>query len=155
MDSLERDDFIHALTQTMHFYGKELDRGQVAIWVTACNGKAVEKLKKAFMEHLQSGRYAPRPAEILALVDGMAKIAGRNELPAPPTTKCPPEIAKAWMWFIGRTTQDSNVSLFQDNIGIDVDTQEKYLEIVNFEAHKYGNPAAIPKEFRLEEIWAK
>jgi hypothetical protein len=153
MDSIERDDFVHALTQTMAFYGKELDRGQVAIWVTSCSGKAVAKLKSAFMEHLKSGRYAPRPAEILTLVDGMAKLAGRNLLPAPPTTKCPPEIAKAWMWFIGRTTKDSKTPLFQNDIGIDLDAQEQYLQIVNFEAHKFGMPDAIPAEYKIKEIW--
>ena len=155
MDSIERDDFIYALQQTMAFYGKEIDKMQTSFWVDACRDKPVAKLKLALREHIKSSRFAPKPAEILSHVDSLAKQSGRNELPPPPTTNCPPEIAKAWMWFIGRTTVGSSMAgLFDSRSDIDIEQQEKYLHVVNHEAHKYDMPEAIPDEYKLQEVWA-
>jgi hypothetical protein len=155
MDAVDRDDFVHALGQTLAFYGKDLDRMQTSFWVTACNGKPVKRLKAAMIDYVRHGKFAPKPADILSLVDSMGQQRGRNELPAPPTTSCPPDIAKAWMWFINRTAQGSNLDgLFDSQSDVDTATQEKYLHVVNHEAHKYGTPEAIPEEFRLKEVWA-
>jgi len=151
----DRDDFLYALKQTLEFYGKELDKMQSSFWWTACKDRPASKLKRALIEHTKVGRYAPRPAEILALVDSMNHYAGAtSEMHKIPTTNCPPEIASAWVWFIGRTTQDSKkMQLFQKTPDIDTKMQEKYLHIVNHEAHKYGMPESIPEEFRLREVW--
>lgn len=155
MDAVEKDDFVHALGQTMKFYGKELDAMQTSFWVTACRDRSVKKLKTALIEHVKSGRYAPRPAEILSLVDNMSDAGrGRASLPPPPTTNCPPEIAKAWMWFNKRLCSGTLLDgLFQSSPDVDAETQEKYLHLVNHEAHKYGMPEAIPDEYKLPEVW--
>ena len=154
MDSIERDDFIHALTQTMAFYGKELDRMQTTFWVDACRDRSVNKLKLSLREHIKAGRYAPRPADILALVDNMAKHHGQDALPPPPTTSCPPDIAKAWQWFIGQSAKGSSLEgIFDSKSAVDMATQERYLHIVNHEAHKYQNPEAIPDEYKIAEVW--
>ena len=151
----DRDDFLYALKQTLEFYGKELDKMQSSFWWTACKDRPASKLKRALIEHTKVGRYAPRPAEILALVDSMNHHTGAaSEMHKIPTTNCPPEIVAAWMWFIGRTTQDSKkIQLFQKRTDIDTKTQEKYLHIVNEQAHIYGTPEAIPDEFKLAEVW--
>lgn len=155
MDAVEKDDFIHALGQTLAFYGKELDRMQTSFWFTACKDKGVKQLKAALIEYTKVGKYAPKPADILAIVDNMRQHKAPKELPPPPTTNCPPEIAKAWMWFINRMTRGSNLEgLFDEHGDVDLKTQEKYLHIVNHEAHKYGTPDAIPDEYKLMEVWA-
>ena len=76
MDQIEKDDFIHALTQTMGFYGKEINKMQTTFWVDACREYPVEKLKLALRQHIQIGKYAPRPADILELCRTMAPLSG-------------------------------------------------------------------------------
>jgi len=153
----DRDDFLYSLKQTLLFYNKDLDRMQTSFWWTACKDKPIAKLKKALVEHTKVGKYAPKPADILALVDNMAINHGRrSETHAAPKTNCPPAIAEAWGWFLGRISQDCsnpNFRMFQSNTGIDIKTQEKYLHVVNHEAHKYSMPEAIPNQFKLKEVW--
>lgn len=155
MDAIERDDFVHALGQTLAFYGKELDQMQTSFWLTACRDKGSRRLKAALIEYTKIGKYAPRPADILAIVDNMSQQNKVKALPPPPTTNCPPDIAQAWMWFINRMTRGSSLEgLFDEAGAVDLETQEKYLHIVNHEAHKYGTPEAIPDEYKLREVWA-
>ena len=155
METQERDDFVHALGQTLAFYNRDpLDRMQVSFWVTACSGKPVKRLKAALLEHVKHSKFAPKPADILQLVDNMGQTQSRNQLPPPPTTNCPPEIAAAWQWFIARSAQGSNLEgIFDSKSEIDMATQERYLHQVNHEAHKYSTPDAIPDEFKLPEVW--
>ena len=154
MEAVEKDDFVHALGQTLKFYGKELDRMQVSFWVTACGDKGAKRLKAALIEYTKVGKFAPRPADILSIVDNMSQHRSvENALPPPVTTNCPPEIAQAWMWFIGRIGGDMGASLFGSKPDLDLATEERYLHLVNHEAHKYGTPEAIPDEFKLKEVW--
>lgn len=154
MDALDRDDFVHALTQTLKFYGKELDKMQTSFWVTACRDRPAKKLKAALVEHTKAGRFAPKPADILSLVDNMSQQGGRAELPPPPTTNCPPEIAQAWMWFNRVICAGSNLEgVFGKGERPDPDIEERYLFIVNEQAHIYDTPDAIPDEYRIQEIW--
>ncbi|RLA38452.1 MAG: hypothetical protein DRR06_20765 [Gammaproteobacteria bacterium] len=156
MDAVERDDFVHALGQTLAFYGKDLSMMQTSFWVTACGDKSVFQLKRALIEYTKVGKFAPKPADILSIVDNMGARHGRKEktLP-PPVTSCPPEVTKAWMWFIGRMAKGSKNldGLFDKHSDVDVATQEKYLHTINHEAHKYGTPDAVPEEFKLKEVW--
>lgn len=154
MDALDRDDFVHALTQTLKFYGKELDKMQTSFWVTACRDRPAKKLKAALVEHTKAGRFAPKPADILSLVDNMSQQGGRAELPPPPTTNCPPEIANAWIWFNKLICSTAKNELMRQKADVlDEETEERYLHIVNHEAHKYGIPDAIPEEYKLSEVW--
>lgn len=155
MDAVERDDFVHALGQTLAFYGKDLDKMQTSFWVTACNGRPVKKLKAALLDYVRVGKYAPKPADILAIIDQQPKGEAKALPPPKQETSCPPEVAKAWMWFLNRITEDSkNLSgLFDSNGSYTLDEQEKFLHIVNHEAHKYSTPDAIPGEYKLKEVW--
>tara|TARA_R110000803_G_scaffold210442_1_gene282276 strand:+ start:1634 stop:2137 length:504 start_codon:yes stop_codon:yes gene_type:complete len=153
----DRDDFLYALKQTLMFYGKDLDRMQTSFWWTACNDKPIVKLKQALIEYTKVGKFAPRPADILTLVDSMTINTGqRSKTFATPKTNCPPSIAEAWSWFLGRISEDcTNPSfrIFESSSEIDISTQEKYLHTVNHEAHKYSMPESIPDEFKIKEVW--
>lgn len=154
MDKVEKDDFIFALNQTLKFYGKEVDRMQTSFWWTACNKKSIGSLKYAFLEYIKVGKYAPRPADILSLADTFREINSRQLPPPPEPTPCPPEIAAAWSWFTKVICCDAkNPMMRRTPPAIDAETQEKYLHIVNHEAHKYGMPDAIPEKHRLKEVW--
>ena len=154
MDAQDRDDFVHAVGQTLAFYDKELTKMKAGFWVNTCRHKPVHQLKKALLEYPKVGKYAPKPSDILEIVDNMSQQpSGKVELPAPPTTNCPEHIARAWMWFIARISAGSNIPLFQEHGEIDIKTQEKYLHLVNHEAFQNETPEAIPEEFRLREVW--
>jgi len=153
----DRDDFLYALKQTLAFYNKDLDRMQTSFWWTACKEKPVAKLKKALIEHTKVGKFAPKPADVLTLVDSMNHHSGAiSQMHTIPTTNCPKDIAKAWMWFIDRIADESPTlsGLFGSDQSISVDQQEKYLHVVNDQAHKYGMPESIPDEYKLKEVWA-
>lgn len=149
MSPLERDEFKFALSETLEFYGKTLDDTQLRFWWSVMGDRDVRAIKAALNEYLKVGKYAPKPAHIMEL---MAEYkTTKDYTPKPPlTTSCPPEIAKAWTWFIGQHCGDMGLFERQD---IPVELQEKYLHIVNHEARKYDNPDAIPDEYKLAEVW--
>ena len=151
----DRDDFLYSLKSTMGFFGKDLDKMQASFWWTACNGKPLPKLKAALLEWHRVGKFAPKPVDILSLIDDRAAFQSQSETPAIPTTDCPPEIARAWMWFIKMRCEGS--LLLSGAMGkrekLDSETEEKYMHAVNHEAHKYGMPDAIPDEYKLKEVW--
>jgi hypothetical protein len=155
METQDRDDFLFALGQTMEFYGKKLERSDFAFWYSAMGDRGVSQIKTALKEYIKIGKFAPRPANIMEILNNMRPAIERVALP-PPTTNCPPEIAKAWMWYAGRNAKGSKLldGLFSESQNIDVDTQEKYLHIVNHEAKKFNQPEAIDPAHRLAEVWA-
>ncbi len=155
MDRKDRDDFMFALGQTMEFYGKTIDSSSFKFWYSAMGDRPVYQIKEALLEYVKIGKFAPRPANIMELIS-QRQPKQRAELPPPPPeTSCPPDIAKAWMWFIGRCAQGSENldGLFSSSLDIDIETQERYLHVVNHEAKSANDPEAIPEEFRLAEVW--
>lgn len=156
MNQVEKDDFAHALGMTLQFYGKTLEKSDFSFWYSAMGDRSVLTIKNALKEYIKVGKYAPRPANILELMQNRAEHS-RQQLPAPNlTTDCPPEVGAAWMWFIRHNAKGSKNldSLFSNQSPVTIEQQEKYLHIVNHEARKYNQPEAIPPEFRLAEVWA-
>jgi len=154
MDKMDKDDFVYALTQTLAFYGKQLEPMQATFWWDACRERGVDNLKRAMREHIKVGKFAPKPADILGICDNMSQHSPqRAALSPPPVTNCPPEISEAWRWFIGRCT--SGGMLFADVQDVDQKTKERYLFLVNEQAFKYQDPDSIPDEYKLKEIWGE
>lgn len=156
MNRVDIDDFTHALGQTVAFFGKELDKGQVALWIRAFAGKDYPPIRNALLEYTRVGRYAPKPRDIYEIMDEQrATEAARLPPPQQQSCRCPPEIASAWMWFLATITKDSKTisGIFDSSLNIDIDQQEKYLHIVNHEAHRLSRPDAIPEEYKLQEVW--
>ena len=155
MNAVDKDDFSHALGQTLAFYGKELDSTQFSFWYRALSDRPIEKIKAALLEYVKIGRFAPRPAHILELI-GSSTEQARNTLPPPDDsyTKCPEEIHDAWTWFIGMYCKDSrNMDGVFKRDPVSAELEERYLHIVNHEAQKAGMPDAIPDEFKLKEVF--
>lgn len=156
MEPKEKDDFMYALGQTLAFFGKELDKVQFSFWYRAIGDRPIQQIKTALLDYVKVGKYAPRPANIIELIESGRQHSAQNALPPPeaPTTNCPPEIARAWMWFMSRTTIGSSMAgIFDGEKGLDQKTKERYLHIVNEQAQVYGTPDAIPDEFKLKEYW--
>ena len=68
MTAVEKDDFAHALGQTMEFFGKKLEKHQFGFWYQAFSEYDLSEIKRALLEYTKSGRYAPKPIDILELM---------------------------------------------------------------------------------------
>ena len=156
MNGKERDDVVYALKSTMSFYGKSVDDQQIRIWLRGFIGKDPALVVKAFRDYCYTGKYAPKPVEILEILQLVNQHEQQYTPPEPlPESSCPPEIAQAWWWFIGIITVDADNPAMKlgSSEPISIELEEKYLHIVNHEALKANNPDAIPDAFKLAEVW--
>lgn len=64
-----------------------------------------------------------------------------------------PEIPKAWKWYMGLISKDSRFQFFQDHAVVDDETADRYLLLVNREAHRLNMPDAIQDTHKLQEVW--
>jgi hypothetical protein len=157
MDALERDDITHAIDMTLGFYGKKLDKVSTGFWLNAIRGKDLTEVKRALMDYSTIGKYAPKPVDILQLLD-LNQAQRRSSIPPPEVVHnpAPPEVEAAWRWFIPmHASASKNLSgVLQYHTGdLDAATMERYLVIVNEQAKAHDMPDAIPQEFRLAEVW--
>lgn len=150
MNPVDRDDVAHALGQTMGFYDKTLDKIKLAFWFRALEGFSAIDIKAALNEHMRRSEYSPKPKHIIAIIRERREVAKATLPPPKPLeTHCPPEISAAWAWFIKlHSGYDFGA---KPNVGPEL--QERYLHLVNHEAHRLNNPDAIPDEYKLKEVW--
>jgi hypothetical protein len=156
-DAAVRNDLVHAIAQVQGFYGKKLDQGGATFWLDALWGNDVQAIKNALIEYTKTGKFAPRPAHIIEIMD-LHKAKNRAKVPPPqdaPPKEYDKEIATAWVWFFKIITVDSVLfkNMFDAQPDVDPETAERYLRIVNEQAMLYNTPDAIPEEFKLKEVW--
>ena len=154
MDRKEEGDVIHAVQTTFAFYGKQLDDLQRGVWsrIVRDSGYTAFQWKDVLRKWFTVGKFAPRPAEIMELLSlnvGVGKA--KAEPPAPLTTDCPPDIARAWTYWLPIFWGEALP--FASNVTVDESQAEKYLHVVNHEAKKVNAPESIPDEYKLEEVW--
>lgn len=153
MNAVDRDDFAHALGQTLEFYGKELKREDFSFWYRALGEKDIQAVKNALLEYTKIGKYAPKPVDIIDLIKEVNIPSRQDALPEPDYNPCPPEIHAAWVWFIGMYTKGGKLEMYQGGEEVSPDLQERYLNIVNHEAQRTGTPEAIPDAYKLREVF--
>lgn len=156
MDAVQRDSVIHKLGTIADFYGKQVDQNIARFWLSSLSGRSADEIITAFDQHVQQGKYMPKPVEILEIIhtNRIQAKAQTPQEPPKPHTPCPKEIHNAWVWFIAMYTEGSkNCDGMFRKRDVDAGTEERYLHIVNHEAHKAGLPGAIPDEFKLREVW--
>jgi hypothetical protein len=61
---------VEALTGAAAIYDKELPAGAIAMWGQALTGTTKEQLQKAFNQHARRSRWMPKPADIIAIIEG-------------------------------------------------------------------------------------
>ncbi len=150
MNAIEKDEFSHSLSQTLEFYGKEMTTQQFSFWYRALADFPVYKIKEALLHHTKTGRYAPKPVDIIEAIGHevtpreAAKISHVDE-----SIPCPEHIHKAWVWFIHLHSGREFGKLENPTD----EQQEKYLHTVKHEAKRTKMPDAIPDEFKLKEVW--
>ncbi len=155
MDEHEKEQFAHALGQTLKFFKQDLDEEQFSIWRYALRDYSLDQIKSGLLRHTKEGKFAPKPRDIIDHISRVSSFRAHQALPPPVQTDCPKEIARAWMWFncaIARGSESLD-GLFSRSGNATEEEQEKYLLIVNQEARRMDNPDAIPDEYKIEEIW--
>lgn len=75
MDAAEQRKFLEVLGGVHDFYGRDLSKFSVAVWLQACEGFDVEQVTKALSAHLmdpERGQFMPKPADIVRQLQGTA-----------------------------------------------------------------------------------
>ena len=146
---------MHALGQVYAFYNKEFDNIQRAFWMQFVQKQDYHRLMAALREYPEHGRYAPKPKDISELIERDKPTQGRiGEFKSPdPETDCPPEISKAWMFWLNHW-YGMNLSTWPKVEGVTEEQAEEMLMLVNKEARRTNTPDAIPDGYRIEEVWA-
>lgn len=151
MNPHERDDITHALNQLQQFYGKELNEVQVKLWIRAIGHLPYADLRVALADYPKVGKHAPKPVEIIEIVNQLRDARRREnaELPAPAGPPCDPKVAAAWRYVIGLWEFD----LFRNRPGITDERIDEYTAICNRQALASGNADAIPPDAWRTDIW--
>lgn len=73
MKPQEQKQFLEVLAGVHDFYGKDLSKFAVAVWLQACETLDVEQVTKALSAHLmdpERGQFMPKPADIVRQIQG-------------------------------------------------------------------------------------
>ena len=158
MNAKEMDDCLHALGQTYAFYNKELDSLQVGFWRQFFNGKKPHHALTAIKNYAISGRYAPKPKDLLEEYQKLkdADTVERSYVtPALEAPKCPDDVSLGWRYWLPRFYGNDVGGLMGKADKVTDEQAEKLLFIVNKEAKAQGLIEAIPEAFRLEDVWGR
>lgn len=156
MNAKEMDDCLHALGQVMAFFGKELDNLQKGFWKETFRDKNPAHCLRALKEYTTSGRYAPKPKDIVEFIDKYKeaeKVERSFVTPALDSPKCPDEVSLAWRYWMPRFYGDELGGVTGRVGEVSAEYAEKLLLIVNREARRTNQPSAVPEGFRLAEVW--
>jgi len=159
MDPLIRDDMIHSVDQTLVFYGKKLDKAAVGFWLNALRKFDLQDVKRALMIYTERGKYAPKPVDIIEILDNQ-KAINRAKLPppAPPRDRKSTDLDRAWIyvikWIAATGKGPLGKAMSTGFNRIDDKTEERYLALVNNHARQMNTPDALPEEFKIAEVWA-
>lgn len=149
MTPKEMDDVTYKLKEIFTIYGKDISDQVCALWVRSLSGKDPNLILKAFDEYAKEGKYAPKPVDIIELVDRIkvevrARISGNFKSPKGGN----PEIAAAWIAYI-RQAHGFPLPASMDPPGAMPMSLDDALPIVQREAIKYRCPEALLQEHRF------
>ena len=97
MTDSDRHDFAELLTATMQVYGATLSATAIGIWWGALARHGIENVRAALSAHVQDperGRFAPKPADVIAQIVAMDGRPGADEAWA----LCPLDEGRTTVW---------------------------------------------------------
>ena len=152
----ENDDIVHKIQETLQFYGKDLEKRFMNVWLSSLAEWDTEDIISTLDHHVgsESGRYAPRPADIIKLLNekrGQSRWDrkySQDNFVNLDEVECDPQIAKAWSTYM-KFAHDFMMPGQKPDMPMD-----ECLEIVNREAKKHKIPESIQPEHRIAEYWA-
>ena len=158
MEKIEKEQFTHALGQTLKFYGKDLEQNDFSFWHNALSAYRWDDIRSGLLEYTKRGKYAPKPSDIIDIVK---ELQGRRRLDkALPSqvinrSERSEQIAVAWMFWIKQWWLSDNFQSWPVVEGVTDEMAEDYLMLVNQEAKRCGEHEAIPESFKIADIWNK
>jgi len=145
----EIGDVAHKLGEVFPVYGKKFDASQSKLWINALAEKPVNLILRACDEYVKIGKYAPKPVDILGLIDQLKAGSAARESKPEQHRRGDPLIAQAWITYM-RFAHDFELPAAASTPSMPI---EQALEIVNREAAKHDRPDSIKPEHRIESYW--
>jgi len=152
MTPKERDDVIYALNQVQSFYNKTLDDLQLRFWMRALQQYEAKDIMTALADYTATGKYAPKPADIIDAIKTLREQSRRTEQPSirrPDVRMADPKTARAWQYMIKLWGMGNLYKITE----VDDDTAGEYLTLCNRQAMMNKNPDAIPPDGWLSDVW--
>jgi len=153
MTQEEEQQCIYALNQVVGFFNKELDELQTDLWMRALRKHPYHLVKRGLADYTEIGKFAPKPKDILELVDSYKEQTRRDTpLPAPEPTGevASAKEARAWRYVISQWGGDGSTMFSAPNM--DADEIEEAVLMVNRFVRESGNWDAIPPHLWLFEV---
>ena len=154
MEQKELNDVLFAVDYLLKFYGKSMEKIHKQVWSRTIidSGYSSFQWQETLREYPSIGKFAPKPSEILDQLNLRRENKPKSQAaPEPLTTNCPDHIANAWRYWIprfwGRDLPDGSRPKDQP------EKEDQYLMTINREAKRTNTPEAIPKIYRLREVW--
>lgn len=79
MESNDRKEFSALLKATLEVYGSQLSAEAVSIWWVALSRFEIEQVRHALSLHIQSNKFPPRPADVIAAIQSNDGRPGAEE----------------------------------------------------------------------------
>ena len=148
MDYAWKENVIYQVKRACKFYNPaNWDDNDIGIWLDALQGLSSEKILAAFQTYYKTGKYMPKPAEIIAIVQEVI-TPSHKKFEKQDDRKCDPVIASAWRIylskFLGWDFGAPKIELSDADV----------IEIVNREAAKYDQPGAVRPIHRIQSFWS-
>ena len=143
---------LSAIAMTLQFYNKKMDDINRKFWRQWLRQQTnPELILDALRLYPNEGRFAPKPADIQQIMELIRPPRSTHKEQVIIDT-CPPEIRKAWTYWIPRFWGQP-LPFKEQAEQVDEDLAEQYLITVNKEAKRCNAPEAIPETHQLQEIW--
>ena len=110
MKKSDDKEFAELLQATLEIYGQKPSPNVVLIWISALENYALDDVRKALSEHVKNagtGRFAPRPADVIEILQGKDGFLSADEawavlpLTETETAVWTDEMSKAWGMVLG------------------------------------------------------
>lgn len=154
MNNKDMGDVMFALNYCFEFYGKTLDKQQKQVWQNIIRGNSYNSVQwqAVLKQYFQVAKFAPKPPEILEMLAEERQHNQAKKPPPPPlTTNCPKHIEDAWRYWIPRFHKQE-IPGPATAVDSDID-EDASLLVINQEAKRANLEDAIPKAYKLKEVW--
>lgn len=147
----EIGDVSFKLQEIMAVFGKKLDPSASKLWINSLADKPPNLILWALDEYVKTGKYAPKPVDILGLIANRGASSNAKTERPEVHRRGDPIIAQAWITYM-RFAHDFELPAARTVPDMPL---EQCLEIVNREASKHDTPDAIKPEHRIESYWPR
>lgn len=152
MTPYEINSFRTKVEHVLEVFNSKVTEGAWMVWADLFRDKDYGHSIKAMNEVVKTSRFSPKPADVLALMQGY-KIHDRaydqKEDQPPPAS---PRITAAWIFYHRLVHGGDTIFPASSDVVL---TKDEALEIVNEQAAKYNLPDAIMPEYTIDYYWPK